>query len=178
MRDGGEGLILSEKPHLPACSPLPTGPCRVLSTLATLEIVPAPLSSPHPTRVSRDCLSVRRLPYARLAVSSRFSRGSNRGLDGFWWVFGRSSWWCAVHGVPQDVADWSCAVPQRIVAAALLSMGASRGILAAAPISFVGDRRDASRWCHRARALVATPWTVFIGDAADRPSPRKIGYHC
>ena len=53
-------------------------------------------------------------------------------------------------------------------------MGASRGILAVAAMPFVGDRRDASRWCHRARAFVATRWTVFFVDAVDRPLRRKI----
>ena len=48
-------------------------------------------------------------------------------------------------------------------------MGASRGILAVAAMPFVGDRRDASRWCH-----VATRWRVFFVDAVDRSSPRKI----
>ena len=125
---------------------------------------------------------------ARLAVSPLLG-----GLDGFWWVLGRLSWWCVVHGVPvaplyvlvvrsigcyqtavrgdwscavrgQDVADWSCAVHRLDVAAALLSLGASRGLLAAAPMPFIDERRDASRWCnHCARALSATRWTaVFL----------------
>ena len=60
-------------------------------------------------------------------------------------------------------------------------MGASRGILAAAAMpshiertDCYGDWSDASRWCHRARAFVATRWRVFFVDAVDRPSPRKI----
>ena len=106
----GEGLILFENPHLPACSPRPTGACRVLPTPATL--LDRAVDTLCPPRIYLyipvDPLVsvVRSLDVA--AAAGRRSNTSNGW--GRWVVVGAWSSCCwAVHGLAElgvDVVHW------------------------------------------------------------------------